>query len=149
MNSLVLHRNELSPWDGFREMEDYLNQVFRGCNVERSACQTAALPAVDLREGKDAYTLQADLPGLAKEDIELTIKDDVVTLKGQRKAENKEEGQGYRIYERGHGSFQRSFRIPDGVDTAKVTAKFEHGVLEARLPKPESAQPKRIDVQVN
>lgn len=136
----------LSPWPGFRELENTLSRIFQG-EGEPETCAPWT-PAVDLHETKDAYLLEADLPGLTKEDIQLTIEDDVVTLKGERKFAEKTEHQGYQRIERRYGGFHRSWRIPEGVVSDRVAATFDNGVLKVTLPKPEEAKPKQIEVKV-
>ncbi len=144
MNTLVPVRDMwISPWAGFRALEKELDHLFYG---ESSA---SWVPAIDLRETKEAYVIEADLPGLKREDIEVSVVDDVVTLKGERKSETERTEDGYHYAERRHGRFERSFRLPAGVDTAKVTAQFEQGVLNVTLPKPEAAKPKQIEVRMN
>lgn len=132
----------------FRDLEGRINRVFNNLGFEPEQAGVAWTPAVDLHEGEDAYTLEADLPGLGKDDIQLSITDDVVTLKGTRKQENEKRTEGYHRIERVYGSFQRSFRIPGGIDARKVDASFEHGVLRVTLPKPEERKPRQIDVKV-
>ena len=148
MTMLVPTRPAMTrPWTPFGDLENTLARIFRN-DDEPEACALWS-PAVDLHETKDGYILEADLPGLKKEDIQLTIEDDVVTLKGERKFEEKAEHQGYQRVERRYGSFRRSWRIPEGVIADKVSATFENGVLKAMLPKPEEAKPKQIEVKVS
>ena len=127
-------------------MENQLERIFNGAPAGRS---TDWMPPVDIHETNDAYVLEADLPGLKKEDIEVQVVEDRITLKGTRKREENAESKGYRRYERAVGQFERSFRIAGGVDASKVEAKFEHGVLTVTLPKPEEAKPRQIDVKVS
>lgn len=134
------------PWSGFRALEKELDRIFGG---EHPISSGTWAPAVDFHESKDAYVIEADLPGLKREDIEVTVVNDVVTLKGERKSESEQKEGGYHCVERRYGRFERSFRLPSGVDTTKVTAHFEQGVLKVTLPKPETAKPKQIEVQMN
>lgn len=139
--------NTLSPWTGFRDLEHQLERVFRGdAPVSGSG---AWMPPVDIHETDDAYVLEADLPGMKKEDIEVQVLEDRISLKGSRKREERAEEKGFRRYERAEGTFERSFRINGGIDAAKVEAKFEHGVLTVTLPKPETSKPRQIDVKVS
>jgi HSP20 family protein len=148
MTLVKRERHELTPWTAFRELEDRLNRLFGSWPIEAEALTGTWYPAVDIRETKDAFILEADLPGLKKEDIEVTVVDDVVTIKGERKEEEERKSDGYHRYERVYGAFQRSFRIPGGIEAKGVEAKFENGVLTVTLPKPEEAKPKQIEVQV-
>ena len=139
-----LTRTQVAPWPGLRELEDRLSDVFNGYSAP-----TGWAPAIDVHEDENAYTLVADVPGLKKEEIELTVEDDVVTLKGARKQEEEKKTKGYHRIERSYGTFKRSFRLPSGIDGNNVTAAYENGVLTVTLAKPEQAKPKRIDVNVN
>lgn len=147
MNNVTCNTNRtLSPWAGFRDLEHQLERIFQGAPASGSATW---MPPVDIHETADAYVLEADLPGMKKEDIEVQILEDRISLKGSRKRPEREETKGYRRYERAEGQFERSFRISGGVDAEKVEAKFEHGVLTVTLPKPETAKPRQIDVKVS
>lgn len=144
-----LTRREVAPWVGLGELENRLQQIFNNWPADvEGANGSEWLPAVDVAEEADRYVLTADLPGMSREDIDLSITDDVVTLKGSRKTESEEKKKGYHRIERSYGSFQRAFRIPGGVDNAKVEASFKNGVLSVSLPKPETTRPKQIDVKI-
>lgn len=95
------------------------------------------LPKVDVAETDQALTLTADLPGIAETDIELTVADNVLTLSGERKSESEGNDRNYRVVERSHGRFTRSFQLPEGVEIDKITARFDKGVLTVVLPKAE------------
>ena len=107
------------------------------------------IPAMDLVETDDHYVLTADLPGLGEDDISLEFEGDVLTLSGERKAEHETSKEGYHRVERAFGSFSRSLTLPEGVDPDAVTATFDKGVLEVRIPKPEQRKPKRVAIQVS
>jgi len=135
-------------WNAFRELEDQLDRVWDGLRGTPGE-SVAWIPPVDVHEGKDAFTLEADLPGINKEDIEVSLDNGLVTLKGSRKKEIEKDGDGYHRVERTYGRFERSFRLPDGVDASQVTAAFDKGVLRLTLPKSEAAKPKQIQVHVS
>lgn len=103
-------------------------------------------PAVDIEEVKDGYVLTADVPGMSPEDLDITIEDGVLSLKGQRKSEKKEEHEGYKRYERTFGSFRRTFVLPKGVSADAVQASVVHGQLVVRIPKPLAALPRKVTV---
>ncbi len=104
------------------------------------------LPAVDIYENDDAFVATADLPGLKKDEIDISIEDNVLTVSGERKFE-KSEGEGtFRRVERSYGTFRRSFTLPRGVDATKVDARSEAGVLTLTLPKSEIAKSRKIQV---
>ncbi len=105
------------------------------------------VPSVDIKEDKDAYEVSADVPGVDPKDIDVSLEEGVLTVKGERKAENKDEGKGYTRTERVYGNFSRRFTLPDTVDADNISAKTEHGVLTLRIPKKEKALPKKIAVE--
>ncbi len=106
-------------------------------------------PAVDIEEEKDKYLLKADIPGMKQDDIKVEVDDGVLKISGERKYEKKEEDKDkkYHYYERSYGAFERRFVLPSDVDTEKIDAKYENGVLEIVIPKTESKRPKEIKVK--
>jgi HSP20 family protein len=104
------------------------------------------LPAMDLVETEDHFVLRADLPGLAEGDVNIEVEDRVLTVSGERKAEHEVSKEGYHRVERAFGAFSRSLTLPKGVDADAVAAKFDRGVLEIRIPKPEERKPRRIEI---
>ena len=150
MSILVpVKRNAAFPWSGFSELEQQFDRLFNGNLPGMRGAAGTWLPPVDIHETDDAFILEADLPGLTKEDISLSVVEDRITLKGSRKREENHVEKGYRRYERAEGAFERSFRIDGGIDAAKVEARFENGVLTVRLPKPEESKPRQIEVKVS
>jgi len=136
----------LSP---FEEIERLFEEVWKrpfsvlGSIVPRIRGESEVIaPAVDIYEEGDDLVLKADLPGLNKDDIEVKITDDYITISGEKKKEEKVEEKNYYRYERSYGSFTRTFRLPVEVQTDKAKAKFENGVLEVRIPKTEEAKSK-------
>jgi len=99
-------------------------------------------PDTDASESKNAYEITVDLPGMDEKDIDLSIVEDVLVLKGEKKEEREQDGKDYHLRERFYGSFQRSFRLPDDVNSTKITARYDKGVLGIRLPRSKSAKPK-------
>jgi HSP20 family protein len=104
------------------------------------------VPAMDLAEEKDSLVLKADLPGMSEDDVDVEVKDGVLTISGERKAEERKEEKGYYRIERSFGSFSRSLTLPEGIDPDKVSAEFDNGVLEVRIPKPEERKPHRVAI---
>jgi HSP20 family protein len=104
-------------------------------------------PAVDIKEEEDRFVIYADLPGVDPKDIEITMEQGVLTLKGERSEETKEEHEGYKRVERVSGSFYRRFSLPDTADAERIEAKGKNGVLEITLPKHEKLQPRKITVK--
>ena len=104
------------------------------------------MPAMDLVETEDHFVLRADLPGLSEDDIKIEFEDRTLTVSGERKAEHESKAEGYYRVERAFGSFSRSLTLPQGIDPEAVTASFDRGVLEVRIPKPEERKPRRIEI---
>lgn len=104
-------------------------------------------PAVDISEEEDRFVIHADLPGVDPKDIEITMENGVLSLKGERSSEIKDESKGYSRIERAHGTFYRRFSLPDSADADRIEAKGKNGVLEITLPKHEKQQAKRISVK--
>lgn len=109
----------------------------------------AAVPPVDLVERNGGYELQAELPGLTENQIEVKLANGILTIKGEKSSERVEEKNDYHLRERRFGSFQRSFRVPASVDPDKIEAKFDKGVLKVSLPKTAAAiqEERKIDVK--
>lgn len=105
-------------------------------------------PAMDLVEAEDHFVLKADLPGLSEEDISIEIEDNTLTLAGERRAETETTERGWYRVERSSGRFSRSLTLPEGVDAEGVSAAFDKGVLEVRIPKPEQRKPRRVQIGV-
>jgi len=103
-------------------------------------------PAVDIKEEKDRYVIHADLPGVQAKNIDITMEDGILTLKGERATNKEEEHEGYKRVERVYGTFYRRFSLPDTADTDRIEAKSKDGVLEIVVPKQEKVQPRRIEV---
>jgi HSP20 family protein len=106
------------------------------------------VPAMDVVEGEDSYTLALDLPGLKADDVELDVTDGVLTISGERRFEHTSPDGGFVRVERSSGAFARSLPLPDGTDAEAIAASFDDGVLEITIPKPAAAMPKRIEIGV-
>jgi len=106
------------------------------------------VPAMDLVETDEHFVLRADLPGLDANDVNIEVEDNVLTISGERKAEHETKREGFYRVERASGSFRRSLTLPEGVDPDAVTANFDRGVLEIRIPKPEQRKPRKVAISV-
>jgi len=106
------------------------------------------IPAMDLVETRGHFVLKADLPGMTDADISVEVEDNVLTIAGERKTEQEAEAEGYYRIERASGAFSRSLTLPEGVEADAVTATFDNGVLEIRVPKPADVQPRRVQIGV-
>ncbi len=156
MNKLTRwQRPELTSWPTFGRLfglRDELDRFFENSFGELArAPQLMGVwnPAVDVYQDKDNVVVKAEIPGMKKEDIEVSLHDGVLSISGERKSEEKfEESDTYRT-ERFVGKFQRTFTLPTQVDATKVAAAYKDGVLTITLPKAEEAKPKQIEVKVN
>ena len=101
---------------------------------------------MDLVEREDALVLKADLPGLDRDDVNIEVKDRVLTVSGTRESEHSDKSEGFYRVERAFGGFSRSLSLPEGVDADKVSATFDKGVLEVTIPKPEERRPHRVEI---
>ena len=130
------------------EMNRLFNTVFDG-PTPTGGTMRRWMPAMDLLESGDDFVLRADLPGMSEEDVTIELEDSTLTISGERKAEHGAEGQGFFRVERATGSFSRSLTLPKGVDAEAVSARFDRGVLEVRIPKPAERKPRRISIGGN
>jgi len=144
----------LIPWRPFREQEDMerrLEDIFgrpslfatwrRLPTVEREWT-----PTLEVFEKEDKFVVKVELPGMKEEDIDVSVKDDTLTIKGERKSESDVNEEDYYCCERSYGSFFRSIALPSTVNAKKIEASYEDGVLEVSLPKAAEVQPKKISV---
>lgn len=144
----------LMRWDPFREltaMRDVMDRLIEEPFFEAPRLWTRQVEdftlALDVMEDDDAYTVKASVPGIDPNDIEITLTDNVLTIKGESKEEKDVEEKNYRIHERRFGTFSRSVSLPVPVESDKVDATYENGVLTLHLPKSEAVKPKKISVK--
>jgi HSP20 family protein len=130
------------------EMNRLFNSFFDTPTPPNGGTARRWLPAMDVVETDDHFVLTADLPGLGEEDVNIEIEENVLTVSGERKAEHEEKREGFVRVERSYGSFRRSLTLPEGVDAEAVSANFDKGVLEIRIPKPEQRKPRKVEIQV-
>ena len=104
------------------------------------------VPPMDLVEADDHFVLKADLPGLGEGDVSIEVQDGNLTISGERKAEHEAHERGWYRIERSFGGFNRSLTLPDGVDADGISAEFDRGVLEVRIPKPAERKPRRVAI---
>ena len=128
--------------------EDVFGSLFNDSfGTSAKTTQTDAWsPAVDIVESPDAYTLPADLPGLTKADVNLTVEEGGLTLTGERKNEQSAGNEFGHRYERAYGKFSRSFQLGSGVETGKIKAEFRNGMLKVELPKVEASKPYEVSI---
>ncbi len=105
------------------------------------------MPTMDVAETDKEIEVTAELPGLEEKDVQINVADNVLTIKGEKKAEKEEKDKNYRLVERSYGSFERSLQLPDGVNADAIKAHIEKGVLKVIIPKPAPAQVKKVEVK--
>lgn len=113
----------------------------------RSAVERGWMPPIEMYEKDDHFMVRAELPGMKKEDIDISVVGDTLTIKGERKAEEEVKEDDYYVCERSYGSFQRSLTFPTAVDTKSIEAKFSDGILEVSLPKSQEVKPKKVEIK--
>jgi HSP20 family protein len=142
------------PWNLLDKFQDELGRLGLFDQIRREAADgdnsnvvtSHWRPAVDIREEAERYVIEADLPGIDPKDIEITMEQGVLTIKGERSSEKEETHEGYRRVERVRGTFYRRFSLPDSADAEHIEAKGKNGVLEIVLPKLQKVQPRKISV---
>jgi HSP20 family protein len=149
----------LTRWEPFRELstlQDRINRAFRESYTgqyrdndgDDSLTTSSFAPAVDVYEDEHQVTLKIEVPGIDEKDIDVRVEGNTLTVHGERKIEKEEKEENYRRVERQYGSFTRNFTLPTTVDSEKVTATYDKGVLKIALPKKAEAKPKQIKVNV-
>ena len=148
----------LIRWEPARELNSLQNEMNRLFNTFFDTSTAGGggngvtprrwIPAMDLVETDDHFVLRADLPGLSEDDVKVEFENNILTISGERTAEQEEKRSGFYRLERATGSFSRALTLPDGIDVDAVAASFDRGVLEIRIPKPEERKPKRVAIAV-
>ena len=129
-----------------RLFNEFMGRSLRQVEEETAAC--AWTPAVNILEREEGIVISADLPGLKAEDVDVTVDNCILTIKGERTLEEVAEGETYHRVERSYGSFERSFSIPNSVDPKKIEARFSNGEMTITLPKREESKPRSVKVKV-
>lgn len=140
----------LVRWEPMRELnalQGEMNRLFSSFFEEGgNGQQRRWAPAVDLLERDDSLVLRADLPGMSEDDVQIEVRDSVLTIAGERKVEHEDSQNAYYRVERSFGHFSRTLQLPEGVDADRIAAEFDKGVLEITIPKPEQRKPRRIAI---
>jgi len=145
---------ELTPWRPFefdrirKEMDRLWDSFLEGRPVRRVEDDREWLPSVDVSETKNDLVIKAEMPGLDPKDIDISMNNGYLTIKGEKKLEKEEKEENYHLIERSYGSFTRSVRLPREVQSDKITASFKNGILKITLPKSEEAKKKEIKIKV-
>ncbi|KTD17603.1 Hsp20/alpha crystallin family protein [Legionella jordanis] len=140
-------RRDLYPLT--RDFNSFLENFFRSQSDDSSFVDTGSwAPAVDIKEEENRFLVIADIPGVKKEDMHISLENNILTIQGERKFEKKETKDNYSRVERMQGQFYRRFSLPQTVDEKKISAKCKNGVLEISIPKKEASMQKKIDVKI-
>ena len=138
------------PFRELRSLQDEMTRLFSGvmpANFNREEMTHGAwAPSVDIYEDKEHLILEAELPGMSRDDFEISVENNVITLRGERRFEKKTEGDNYHRVERSYGTFTRSFTLPQTVTAEGAAADFENGVLRVSLPKREETKARKIEI---
>ncbi|MBW7859684.1 MAG: Hsp20/alpha crystallin family protein [Rhodocyclaceae bacterium] len=141
-------------WDPWREMEDLFDRYARTTGLARGGSQEPLAsqdwsPRVDIAETEARFVIKAEIPDVKKEDVQVSVDNGVMTIKGERRQEKEEKGKKFHRIERQYGSFRRSFSLPENVDTGAISASFKDGLLTVELPKTTKSKPKSIAVAID
>jgi len=143
-------------WNPFQEFENLLERYAKssGGTLRSSADRDLSFadwaPSVDIQEDAERYLIKADLPGVDKENIDVKLENGMLSIRGEKHTETEsDKGDKHHRRERFHGTFARSFTLPDSIDADKVDAAYKHGVLTLAIPKVETAKPKSIDIKIS
>ena len=135
------------PLMSLKDEMDRLFEDFFGANFLAAPWMGEWIPALDISETQNQVVVRAEVPGINPKDIDISLSGDVLTLKGEKKAEREEKGKNYHLVERSYGSFSRSLRLPAAVDADKIEATYKDGILIIACPKKEKVKPKVIEVK--
>ncbi|HJP08064.1 MAG: heat-shock protein Hsp20 [Acidiferrobacteraceae bacterium] len=148
MNNLARPYERNRSWELFGDFDNAMGNWFRTPVVVRGD-DNARAPAIDVSENESVYKVKAEIPGVPRENLDVTINDGVLTINAQRKEEKKDEKNGRVIrQERFYGKFVRSLRLGTDIDEAKVEAHYEDGVLNLTLPKTAEVKPRKVDIKI-
>ena len=141
-------RRPFEPLASLRRLNAVLDEAFgNGQQEEGSTITSAWYPACDVFEDKEAVKIVAELPGVRPEDVKISLENNLLTIRGEKKQQAEESSERVHRYERSYGVFERSFALPTTVDSDKVSATFQNGILTVTVPKAERARPREIPVQ--
>ena len=148
---LTTTRHPRESWSSLRRLSSALDEAFGAWPFQEEgngAITSAWLPPCDVFEDKETVKIVAELPGVRPEDVKLSLENNLLTIRGEKRQQAEERNERVHRYERSYGSFERSFALPSTVDPDKIAAKYENGVLTVTIPKAERARPREIPVKV-
>lgn len=131
-----------------KEMDRLFNDAFRGLNREQSEASILS-PEVDIYEKDNNVIIEMDIPGIDKDQLEIKVEDDILSIRGEKKLEREDKSKDYHRYERCCGAFQRVFRLPEYVNSEEIRARYEDGVLKIELPKKEEVKKEAVKVKID
>ena len=149
MTYVTLRRPARNLFQFHNEMGQMFNDLFASPNEPTDETVNRWSPSVDIAETDSGFEVRAELPGVKQEDVNVSVRDNVLTLRGEKRQEETDEGKNYRRVERHYGTFQRAFTLPPNVDVEAITAAYRDGVLTLTVPKAEEAKPKEIPIEVD
>jgi HSP20 family protein len=148
LKSLLPSRPQVAVTDPFTSLQREVDRLFSDFSAKVPMTNGVDLvPSIDVSETDKEIEVTAELPGLEEKDVEIKVTDNVLTIRGEKKAEKEQKDKNYHVVERSYGSFARSMDLPTGVNPDSIKANLAKGVLKVTVPKPEPAQSKKIDVK--
>lgn len=143
-------RRQQEPMSSLRRLNTLLDEAFGSWpqQQENGALTSSWIPACDVFEDKDAVKIVAELPGVQAEDVKISLENNLLTIRGEKRQQAEEKNERVHRYERTYGSFERAFALPTTVDPEKIAANYANGVLTVSIPKAERARPREIPVKV-
>ena len=143
---------DITRWDPWKDLRDEIDRVFDSFFGRYPAVPSEHegyfIPAIDVEETENEYIVKAELPGLSKEDIKISLRPDSITISGERKKEKEEKGKTYHRVEMLYGKFARTIQLPEEIQPDKAKAEYKNGILTVILPKSEKSKPKEIEIEI-
>ena len=152
-NGVLVHKEKMQPVSSFDDFEKYFNSLFRSpfsvmANPMMAQSKASLLsPSMDIYDEDNDIVIKAEVPGVNKDDIDISVDKNRLTISGEKKQETKVKEKNFHRMERSYGSFSRSFRLPDGVNADKAKAEFKDGILEIRIPRSGKAKARKIAIK--
>ncbi len=143
---------DITRWDPWKDLRDEIDRVFDSFfgryPTVSGEHKVYFIPAIDVEETENEYIVKAELPGLSKEDIKISLRENSVTISGERKKEKEEKGKTYHRVEMVYGKFARTIQLPDEIQPDKAKAEYKNGILTITLPKSEKSKPREIEIEI-
>jgi HSP20 family protein len=141
-------RRPTEPWQSLRRLTNALDEAFGTFPEEGRTVTASWYPACDVFEDKDAIKIVAEVPGVTPEDVKISLENNILTIRGEKKQQAEERTERVHRYERSYGAFERTFVLPNSVDSERIQASYQNGILTVSVPKAERARPREIPVAV-